>query len=518
MKNGNFPYYVGLDIGTESVGYAVTDKNYGLLKFKGEPMWGVHLFDEAKTNAERRGFRSARRRLDRRQQRVKFIREFFAEEIATVDEDFYKRIDESALWPEDKSCGQSLFNEKTSDYNKKYPTIHHLIVDLIKDPQPHDVRLVYLAVEWFVAHRGHFLSEISSGKTEPIDGAYGELEEYLGENKPWHEVSPEKFGEILSKEIGITAKYKALCELLFGTAKAPKSDNSAFDTEVLLKALCGGVIEPKKLFLNEEYAETDKFNLNKSDDELSPILSALGDDAELILKLKALFDWSVLCKVQKGCEYISEAKVAIYDEHGKDLKDLKYLLKRYCSKDVVRDFLCTSGKYESYAKKGKTNREDFCKEVLKALKNVEPESCDKEIFDRVTSRATDKLLCPKQVNSDNRVIPHQVYLAELEEILGNAKEYLPFLNKEEDGLTVCEKIISVFKFKIPYFVGPLNSSSNYAWLKRRADGPLYPWNFEEKVDYDASEQAFINSMTNTCTYLPNANDIKFESSVILNRY
>lgn len=33
-------YYLGLDIGTNSVGYAVTDPSYHLLKFKGEPMWG----------------------------------------------------------------------------------------------------------------------------------------------------------------------------------------------------------------------------------------------------------------------------------------------------------------------------------------------------------------------------------------------------------------------------------------------------------------------------------------------
>lgn len=26
-------YYLGLDIGTESVGYAVTDENYNILKF-----------------------------------------------------------------------------------------------------------------------------------------------------------------------------------------------------------------------------------------------------------------------------------------------------------------------------------------------------------------------------------------------------------------------------------------------------------------------------------------------------
>ena len=63
MKNEN--YYVGLDIGTDSVGYAVTDEQYNLCKFKGEPMWGVTLFEEAQLAGNRRNFRVARRRLDR---------------------------------------------------------------------------------------------------------------------------------------------------------------------------------------------------------------------------------------------------------------------------------------------------------------------------------------------------------------------------------------------------------------------------------------------------------------------
>ena len=83
MKNEK--YYVGLDIGTDSVGYAVTNESYSLCKFKGEPMWGVTLFDEAQLAVDRRNFRVARRRLDRRQQRVRLLQELFAKEIAKED-------------------------------------------------------------------------------------------------------------------------------------------------------------------------------------------------------------------------------------------------------------------------------------------------------------------------------------------------------------------------------------------------------------------------------------------------
>ena len=56
-------YYLGLDIGTNSVGWAVTDENYNLCKFGGKRMWGIRLFDGAQTAEERRMNRSNRRRL-----------------------------------------------------------------------------------------------------------------------------------------------------------------------------------------------------------------------------------------------------------------------------------------------------------------------------------------------------------------------------------------------------------------------------------------------------------------------
>ena len=68
-------YYVGFDIGTNSVGYAVTDKNYNLIKHGGEPMWGSHVFEAALTAQERRAFRTARRRNDRKKQRIVLVSE-----------------------------------------------------------------------------------------------------------------------------------------------------------------------------------------------------------------------------------------------------------------------------------------------------------------------------------------------------------------------------------------------------------------------------------------------------------
>ena len=56
-------YYLGLDIGTDSIGWAVTDTNYKILKFNGNAMWGIRLIDVSQTAEERRIYRTTRRRI-----------------------------------------------------------------------------------------------------------------------------------------------------------------------------------------------------------------------------------------------------------------------------------------------------------------------------------------------------------------------------------------------------------------------------------------------------------------------
>ena len=133
MKKVFGDYYVGLDIGTSSVGWAVTDKEYKLLKFNGKHMWGVRVFEDAQTAEKRRQYRSARRRTNRRRQRIDLLQELFGEEIAKVDENFYLRLKESKYWPEDKweseNQPNTLFNDenyKDKDFHNKYKTIYHL--------------------------------------------------------------------------------------------------------------------------------------------------------------------------------------------------------------------------------------------------------------------------------------------------------------------------------------------------------------------------------------------------------
>lgn len=260
----NQDYFLGLDIGTDSVGYAVTNEEYALAKFKGEPMWGATVFEPANQCADRRAFRTARRRLDRKQQRVALIGELFAAEIAKIDPRFFIRRKESALYRGDTSdAGDTslVFNDgnyKDRDMYKDYPTIHHLIVDLMSSDEPHDVRLVYLACAWLVAHRGHFLSEVDRDNIDNVrdfTAVYESFLEHFKENEyhmPWN-CNPDEFAKVMQQKKGVSKKEKEFFNLLFD-GKKPKSDQNElcpYSRASMIKLLCGGSVAPKDLFKSD---------------------------------------------------------------------------------------------------------------------------------------------------------------------------------------------------------------------------------------------------------------------------
>ena len=174
-------YYLGLDMGTSSVGWAVTDEKYRILRAKGKDLWGVRLFSEAKTAAERRTHRTSRRRLDREKARIACLKEMFAEEINKIDPGFYQRLNDSKYFLEDKKEHQpyAIFADTgytDKEYYDEYPTIFHLrkaLLNIENDKKKYDVRLVYLAILNMFKHRGHFLNANLDDKSG------GNLKEYI---------------------------------------------------------------------------------------------------------------------------------------------------------------------------------------------------------------------------------------------------------------------------------------------------------------------------------------------------
>lgn len=530
-------YYLGLDIGTDSIGYAVTDENYALLKYKGEPMWGVHILEEAQLAAKRRSFRTARRRLDRRQQRVLLLQELFAHEIAKVDPKFFIRIQESRLWSEDASVPIGLFHDpdyRDRDYHREYPTIHHLICALMNGTARQDVRLVYLACAWLVAHRGHFLSEVSKDNISDLldfSSVYGQLMAYLNEHSEeetaWVCEDPAALAEILKQQ-----KYKAVTALLYGKKKPESAPTAGFpySREGILTLLCGDSYSVEKLFGKEEYAEQKSVSLSMKDEDFDMILHALGDDSELLARLKLVYDWFILHEILNGKTCISEAKVAVYEQHQHDLRGLKCFVRKYLPEkynEIFRTVKKDRANYCAYSGNVKSDRahkaelkrvsqEDFCKYIKALVKNVKPDAEDQDFYVDMCARLDANRFLPKQTDGDNRIIPYQLYWVELKQILQQASAFLPFLNETDaDGYVTSDKILSIFTFRVPYYVGPLNFASN-GWVKRKA-GKITPWNFDEMVDEDASEQAFIARMTNTCTYLA-GEPVLAKSSLVYERF
>lgn len=164
----------------------------------------------------------------------------------------------------------------------------------------------------------------------------------------------------------------------------------------------------------------------------------------------------------------------------------------------------------------RTNQADFCKYLKKKFEKLDKTGYE-EMFDKIENGT----FIPKIVVKDNGVIPMQVNRSELKAILKNASTYLEFLNKkDENGVSVSDKIVKIFEFRIPYYVGPLNNHSQKSWLVR-SDEKIYPWNFDSVVDIEQSAENFINNMTSKCTYLPTKdvipkNSILYSAFTVLN--
>lgn len=121
-------YFLGLDMGTSSVGWAVTNIKYELLRKKGKDMWGIREFDEANSAAERRTNRVNRRRRQRQVVKLGLLKSYFSEEIAKIDLDFFIRLENSKYFLEDKDervrTKNGVFNDdnyKDVDYYRQYP-------------------------------------------------------------------------------------------------------------------------------------------------------------------------------------------------------------------------------------------------------------------------------------------------------------------------------------------------------------------------------------------------------------
>ncbi len=496
-------YYIGFDIGTSSVGFAATNPEYNLLRYAGKSIWGTRIFEEGETAVERRTNRTNRRRLSRRNQRLELLKMLFDNEISKIDIGFFMRLKESFLSFEDRSTADkySLFSDEDftdKDYMKKYPTIYHLRNELVRDSSVHDVRLVYLAIRHILKNRGHFLFDIDGENNDNFENTFGAFLETLSSIKDIViDIDSKAAYEIITRKATKPEKVKALLLLCNPSSDVKKT------IEKLFALIVGGKAKISDIFEVENTSTA--ISLDMDEETLLEKLEEIGDDFELIARAKAVYDSLILEKITKGYNFVSEYKIAEYNQHREDIKKLKYFVKAILKNDELyreifklkRAKLANYSAYSGYKKGDKeyhATQEEFCKYLKSKLpKQYETDPLYADMYQRIN----DGIFAPKLRKTENGVIPNGLHRAELVRILENASTYLNFLNEEDENqITTKDKILSIFDFKVPYYVGPLKGG----WAVKREDGTVYPWNFESKIDLGQSAERFITEMTSVCTY------------------
>ena len=542
MSNKRDDYYIGLDCGTNSVGWAVTDQNYNLLRAKGKTLWGSRLFDAGNTAAERRTARSSRRRTRRTSERIKLLNLLFQDEMAKIDPEFYLRLTKSFLLEEDKHLKQNskntLFNDsnfKDKDFHKQYPTIWHLRKAIIEAPdQTHfDLRLYYLAIHHILKNRGHFLRSEKkiqgAGDFSPIFQDFCEIAEkfdfYIDEQ------SEAKLKSIVSdRTLSKNDKKRQIKESIFIEADEP--DKRLIELSGLL---VGSTITPLRLF--EEEVDKDAAKLSFSDSNIEEKFAEIegvldSEQFSLIEIAKKIYDYGYLNDLLSGEEFISSAMVKNYESHQKQLKELKQLLKPFqedyqtffkTKKISSEKTICYNayiGKAYTENKSGRkstfrVSQEDLNKEIEKLL---EKHHIDTPLLEEAKNRR----LLPKQKGQAKGTIPQQLHHEELLLILSHLEKDYPSFAKEvpnesKEYNTLTKKIASIHSFRIPYYCGPINKNSDWSWADEEIAELVRPWNFKEIVKLDTHADKFIRRMTNKCTYLP-SEDVLPKSSLLYQKY
>ena len=513
-------FYLGMDIGTNSVGMACTDEEYSLLRANGKDCWAVRLFDESETAVKRRNFRTARRRIVRRRERIKFLQGVFAPFIA--DETFFMRLNDSQYYPEDKNGllngnKNNLFADKgytDKDFHKEYPTIFHLRKALMTQPTD-DLRLYYLAIHHIIKYRGHFLFEGGMADIRDITKLIENLNAVCGdlfdEDAPDFDVNKSHD----AKEILLTYgkdKPKRL-ENLFGITSQTGKE--------IIKGICGYTIKPEKLFAGN-YQEEKSFSFKDLTDEtFEAMRPAYADDFSLLESIRAIYNFVTFEKLLEGKEDISSAMIDLYEKHKADLRLLKDFVLNSATREEYNSLFKVIGKENNYAKyvgftkKGGDKKkitpakyDDFLA-YLKKFINSLTQVNDEETKEKILSEIEAKTFLPKILHADNGLFPHQVNEDELNKILTNMVKIHP------ETECIKDKIKKIFLYRIPYFVGPLAGANG--WAVRKAEGKITPWNFDEIIDKAQSNENFMRRMTNKCSYLY-GEDVLPKASIIYQKY
>lgn len=538
MSKINKNYTLGLDLGTGSVGYAVINNDYKVVKVNGKHAWGSVLFDNAQTAEKRRMFRSSRRRLARRKERIKLLQSLFGSMIENTDPGFFVRLKDSSL-----RCGEGEFF-RTNRYNlfdgaitdkefyKQNPTIYHLRHTLMTSDEKADPRMIYLALHHIVKYRGHFLTESQSVDAAGSDlastlcGFFRTLEE--NGNDLHYIDKTEKLAEILKDKTMPRSVRREKAVELFEDSGYKKYVKIFAGAVLGYKVGLAESVEPKGDLSKEQIERildengkdvTFSFASEDYEEKEADYLAAVQDKDTVFYSLKEVYMAVMYDEILRGKKTISEAMIDRYEKHAVDLKNLKKVFASNMTKEEYKDFF-TRNKDVNYVRyigdkskgwfKDRVSSEDLCKRI-KLLLDKMPDSEEKEYCLREIAK--DDFL--PLINSVlNAYIPYQFNEKELIGILEKQGRFYPELAENKD------KIIALLNFRRPYYVGPLKGDK-FGWCEQKIEGKVTPWNFYEKVDTSTLEEKFITRMTSGCSVFPDEealprNSILYQAFTVLN--
>jgi CRISPR-associated endonuclease Csn1 len=346
-------WYLGLDIGSNSIGFSATDTEYTILTKNGHLQCGTRLFEGALDASIRRAFRSSRRRLARRKVRIDLLQDLFNEKIAEKDQAFFIRLNESRLHLDDKSIKVKypLFNDKEftdKEYYAKFPTIYHLRKHLIENDET-DIRLIYLACHHLIKYRGHFLSPDFNPKrsNEGYKNIIEKINKHLTEEENFVTFETTNIAGIsdiiTNKRKSSKEQWVAIKDLI--NPNKNKSLDNIVDVIAGNKIVLSKIWDDENLkgFEKEMKAELKDFKFSSPPEKYEAcyaiVEKELNDDQLGILVLLKSFHDAVECdRVLFGHEYIADAMVARYDEHKTDLKMLKDFIKKHLNNEYNKMF------------------------------------------------------------------------------------------------------------------------------------------------------------------------------------
>lgn len=521
VKNrGKIKYYIGVDIGTNSVGWAVIDENGYLLNKGKHHLWGSRLFDQAQTAQNRRNYRSSRRRYNKRKERIRLLQMIMSDMVLEVDSSFFIRLekttfldkeDKKAILKDNYKMNYNLFCDEDyndKDYFKVYPTIYHLRKKLCESDEKADPRLIYLALHHIVKYRGNFLYEGQelhlepSNKEEDLKILFNMLSK---NNDTTYDISDEQIQFILKTVVENISKTAKVDECM-SHLKLNSEDKKI--VKEFMRGLVGNKFNVSKLYMHEDLQFDDEdlklqFSDKSCEEKIMEYENVLEEKMEFIDLMQRFYSWIELSKIVGSDSQhasISGAMVNIYESHREDLKALKEMMLKIGKKEYDEMFKPTSKSIVNYynyvnpvACSG-DKTDGFYKYVKKAI-----EKSDDSRKDKILEKIANETYMLKQTSKNNAYIPYQMQKDELIKILDHQEKYYPVLKENRD------KIIAILEFRIPYYYGPLDGNKQFGWLikkKGKENERILPWNHQEIVDVQETAAQFIKKLTNYCTYLP----------------